>query len=307
MDHVQSMQVFVAVAETEGFASGARRVGLSAPSATRAINGLERHLGAKLFTRTTRRLHLTEVGTRYLDDVRHILSLLQTADDTARGAASVPVGRLRLTCPNEFGRIYIQPILLEFLDRYPQVQAELVLLDRVVNIVEEGFDLALRIGHLPSSTLLATRVGAVRRVVCGSQDYLDRAGEPKRPTDLAQHRIISIASVTAGQHWRFGPEQRDTVHVSPRLSVSSIAAGLDAARAGWGLCRVLSYQIAPDVAAGRLRTVLDNYAPDSMPIHLVHAEGRSAPAKIRSFIDFARDRLRADPRLQALSAEPEGG
>ncbi len=302
MDRVQSMQVFVAVAEEEGFAAGARRVGLSAPSATRAINGLEAQLGARLFTRTTRRLHLTDVGRRYLDDVRHILTSLQAADDAARGAASAPVGLLRLTCPNEFGRIYILPILLDYLDEYPEMRAELVLLDRVVNIVEEGFDVALRIGHLPSSTLSAVKVGAVRRVVCAAPSYLERYGTPEVPTDLAAHRIVAINAVSSATEWRFGTDQQDAVRITPQLCVSTVAAGLDAARAGWGICRMLSYQAGRDVAAGHLACLLEDYEPDSMPIHLVHAEGRRAPAKVRSFIDFARDRLRADPVLQALSS-----
>jgi len=304
LDRIQSLRVFVAVAEEEGFAAGARRAGLSAPSATRAINGLERLLGARLFTRTTRGLHLTEVGSRYLDDTRHILSLLQMADDTARGAATAPVGLLRLTCPNEFGRIHIQPILLDFLDQYPDMRAELVLLDRVVNIVEEGFDIALRIGHLPSSSLVASKVGAVRRVICGAPEYFQQAGHPETPEDLAQHKIISVASVTPSIEWRFGRKDTRTVRITPRLSVSTVAAGLDAARAGWGLCRVLSYQIGPDLLSGRLQTVLEAYEQSSMPVHLVHAEGRRAPAKVRSFIDFARDRLRSDPGLQAVTSPP---
>ena len=302
MDRIQSLQVFVAVAEEEGFAAGARRCNLSPPSATRAINGLEAELGARLFTRTTRRLHLTDVGTRYLDDARHILSLMQSADDAARGAASAPVGLLRLTCPNEFGRIYILPILLDFLDLYPQMRAELVLLDRVVNIVEEGFDVALRIGHLPSSTLSAVKVGSVRRVICGAPSYLAKHGTPETPAELPAHRIVAVNAVSSATEWRFGADQQEIVRISPQLCVSTVAAGLDAARAGWGLCRVLSYQAGQDVAAGRLACILEDFEPESMPIHLVHAEGRRAPAKVRSFIDFARDRLRADPVLQALSS-----
>ena len=188
MDRLQSLEVFVAVAEAESFAEGARRLGLSAPSATRGVNALEERLGARLFTRTTRRVRLTDIGRAYLDDVRHVIAQLQMADDAAAGTAANPIGELRLTCPNEFGRIYVAPILTEFLDIYPNVTADVVMLDRVANLVEEGFDIAVRIGPLPSSGLSAVRVGAVRRVVCGSPAYFEKHGAPADPSDLNHHR-----------------------------------------------------------------------------------------------------------------------
>lgn len=293
MDRLQSLEVFIAVAEAESFTGGARRVGLSAPSATRGVNALEARLGARLFTRTTRRVRLTEVGKTYLEDARHILTQLQAADDAAAGAAATPVGQLRLTCSTEFGRIYVTPILTEFLDTYADVSADVVMVDRVVNMVEEGFDVAVRIGPLPSSGLTAVRVGQVRRVVCGSPRYFARHGIPESPTDLARHRIVTAAPVSPAMDWRFGRDQSDTVRLTPRLRLSSIAAAISVARQGWGLTRVLSYQIGPDLLDGQLQTVLEDYEPEPLPIHLVHTEGRRAPAKVRSFIDFARQRLRA--------------
>ncbi len=293
MDRLQSLEVFIAVAEAESFAGGARNVGLSAPSATRGVNALEERLGTRLFTRTTRRVRLTDIGRAYLEDARHIVAQVQAADDAAAGTAAKPVGTLRITCPNEFGRIYVAPILTDFLDEYPNVTAEVVMVDRVVNIVEEGFDLAVRIGSLPSSGLTAVRVGQVRRVVCGAPAYFDRMGEPEKPSDLQAHQIVAAASFSRSMEWRFGQEMQDVVAVHPRLTVSSVATAISVARSGWGLCRVLSYQVGPDIKSGALRPVMHAHEPAPLPIHLVHAEGRRAPAKIRAFLDFAKARLRS--------------
>ena len=293
MDRIQALEVFVAVAEAESFSAGARAMNLSAPSATRGINALEARLGARLFTRTTRSVRLTEVGQAYLDDARQILGQLQAADEAASGAACNPVGRLRLTCSHEFGRIYVMPIIRDYLDANPKVSADVVMVDRIVNLVEEGFDAAVRIGPLPTSGLSAVRVGRVRRVVCGSPDYFERHGMPQSPQHLCQHRTVAISSVSPAREWRFGPDMDQPARVSSRLAVSSVAAGIEAARSGWGLTRALSYQIGPDLARGTLQTVLEEYEPEPLPIHLVHIEGRRAAAKVRAFIDLARDRLRA--------------
>jgi len=293
MDRVQSLEVFIAVAEAESFSAGARRVGLSAPSATRGINALEDRLGARLFTRTTRRVRLTDVGKAYLEDARHILAQLQAADDAAAGAASNPVGVLRLTCPNEFGRIYVTSVLTDFLDTYPDVSSDVIMVDRIVNMVEEGFDIAVRIGPLPSSGLVAVRVGQVRRMVCATPDYLERNGLPQTPADLLHHQIVAAAPVSPVVDWRFGKDLSETVRVTPRLRLSSVAAAISVARQGWGLTRVLSYQIGTDLQDGTLQPILEEYEPEPLPIHLVHLEGRRAPAKVRTFIDFAKQRLRA--------------
>ncbi|WFF42050.1 LysR family transcriptional regulator [Salinicola endophyticus] len=300
MDRLQALTVFVAVAEAESFAQGARLSGLSAPSATRAINTLESHLGARLFTRSTRRVRLTEAGRTYLGEVREILAQLQAADDAASGAANTPVGRLRITCPQEFGRLHVTPLLTDFLDHYPQVEAELMMLDRIVNLVEEGFDIAVRIGHLPDSELTAVRIGQVRRVICGSPDYLDRWGPPRTPGELARHRLVTLAAGVPAREWHLGADASRGVSVASRLTVSSVAAAIDIARRGWGLCRVLSYQVGPDLDAGALQTVLEEHEPAPLPVNLVHVEGRRAAAKVRAFIDFAVPRLRA---LEVLRSE----
>ncbi|WP_411839014.1 LysR family transcriptional regulator [Paracoccus sp. ME4] len=291
MDRLQSLRVFVAVADAGSFAGGARALGISAPSATRGVAALEASLGARLFTRTTRQMRLSEPGRAYLEEVRDILAQLQAADEAASGTAARPVGTLRITCPQEFGRLHVAPLVADFLDAHAGIRAEVVMLDRVVNLIEEGFDVALRIGPLPPSDLTAVRLGEVRRVVCGAPGYLARHGTPAHPADLARHRLIVGGGDGNAAPWRVGPS-------GPRLTLSSVAACLDLAREGRGLTRALSYQVAADVAADRLRTVLTGHEPDPMPVHLVHAEGRRVATKLRAFIDFAAPRLRALPALR---------
>lgn len=298
MDRLQALHVFVAVAEAESFVGGARALGLSGPSATRAVNELEDALGARLFTRTTRRVRLTDVGRAFAEEVREILSHLRAAEATVKGAALRPTGLLRITAPQEFGRLHIAPLVAEFLDAWPEVTAELLLVDRPVNLVEEGYDVALRIGELPSYGLLGVRVGAVRRVVCGAPSYFARFGRPARPEDLAEgHRMIVTGP--APRDWRFGADQRSVVRPGRQLCVNTVAASIEVARQGWGVCRVLSYQVAEDLKQGRLATVLEEHEPASVPVHIVHPGGRKTPAKLRAFIDFAVERLRRLPALRA--------
>lgn len=297
MDKLQTLEVFVAVAEAESFAGGARAVGLSAPSATRGINALEDRLGARLFTRTTRVVRLTDEGRNYLEEVRAILADLQTADDAVSGAVRNPKGVLRITTPVEFGRLHVAPIVAEYLDLYPDVNANILMLDRIVNLVDEGLDVGVRIGPLVSSGLMAIRVGRVRRVVCGSPDYFAKNGVPQTLADLSDHRLIVASNVTSAGEWRFGKLQDEVIRINPRLTVSSIAAAVEIARQGWGLVSVWSYQIGPDLRSGALKTILEDHEPDPVPIHLVHYSGRRVPAKLRGFLDLARDRLRASPVL----------
>lgn len=299
MDHLQALRVFVAVAKTQSFTAGARALGLSAPSATRAINTLEDALGARLFTRTTRRVRLTDVGHRFAEEVRDILAQLQSAEDAVSGAAATPVGRLRITCPQEFGRMYVALLVAEFLDAYPEITAEVLMVDRNVNLVEEGYDVALRIGELPASGLSATRVGTVRRVVCCAPAYLEAFGHPSVPADLVTHHRVVVTG-PALQEWHFGPDQSTVVRIHPRLTVNSVAAAIAIARQGWGLARVLSYQIADDLRKGSLVTVLTEDEPHPIPVHLVHPLGRKAPAKLRAFLEFSANRLR---QIDALRNE----
>lgn len=295
MDRLHAMQVFAAVARGGGFATAARQLGMSPPAVTRAVAALEDRIGTRLFSRTTRNVSLTEAGHRYLVDVERILQELEDAEAAAQGLHASPRGLLTITAPVMFGRLYIAPILLDFLDRYPDVTGRLLLLDRVTNLLEEGMDVALRISHLSDSSMAAIRVGTVRSVICASPDYLKSHGVPQHPGDLAGHRLIVATSSLGSQEWRFGRDDRLAVRINPALVCNSNAAVVEAVEQGWGISRLLSYQVGPSITAGRIRLVLESFEREPMPVHLVHLEGRRASAKVRAFIDFAARRLRADP------------
>jgi DNA-binding transcriptional LysR family regulator len=294
MDRYHAMKVLVRIADTGGFAEAGRQLHLSPPVVTRAVAALEDLIGARLVARTTRSVKLTDVGQRYVDDCRRILAAIDEAEASAGGSFAKPTGGLTVTASVMFGQMYVMPILMEFLDTYPEVTGTLILLDRVTNLVDEGMDVAVRIGHLADSTHSAVRVGVVKRQICGSPDYFERQGVPKHPTELAAHRIVAITSAWPSLEWRFGPEGKIAVHVKPAMFSNSIEAAIVAARSGWGMTRVLSYMIGPDLLAGRLQTVLDDFEEERLPIHVVSPHGRTASAKVRAFIDFAAARLRAN-------------
>lgn len=298
MDRLESMGVFVAVAEAASFTGAARRLGLSPPAVTRAVAALEERLGVRLLTRTTRVVRVTEAGARYLEDCRRILAEVAEADESAAGLNTEPRGQLNVTAPALFGRIFVLPTVAAYLDRYPQVSVNALFLDRVVNLVDEGLDVAIRIGELPDSSLQAIGVGQVRRVVCGAPSYLERCGTPAVPQELARHSIILSRGITPTQDWKFFGDGRVLpVRVSPRLSVNANDSAVAAAVAGAGLTRLLSYQVAPQLASGELKVVLSEFEPPPLPIHVVHREGRQASAKVRAFVDLIVERLRADPAL----------
>lgn len=294
MDRLQAMRVLVRIADTGGFAEAARQLHLSPPAVTRAVASLEDVIGARLLTRTTRTVKLTEVGERYVADCRQILAAVDDAEASAAGSYSRPTGVLTITASVLFGQIYIVPIMTEFLDLYPDVAGRLLFLDRVTNLVDEGIDVAVRIGHLPDSSYSATRVGSVRHVICGSPEYFERCGIPREPAELANHRIVAATSAWTSLDWRFGPGGKCGVNVRPKMFCNSNEGAISAARSGWGLTRVLSYQIGPDLQAGRLQIVLEDHEQEPLPIHVVHPEGRNASAKVRAFVDFAVARLRAN-------------
>lgn len=294
MSRLQAMQVFVRVAETSGFAEAARQLHMSPPAVTRAVAALEDIIGTRLLTRTTRSVKLTEAGGRYFEDCRRILAEIVEAEAAAAGSYSTPTGVLSVTSSVLFGQGYILPILTDFLDANPGVSARALFLDRVVNIVDEGVDVAIRIGHLPDSSYSAIRVGTVRRVVCGAPCYFEQHGVPTRPADLAKHRIIAATSAFSALDWRFGSDEKTVVTVNPRLSCSTYESVIAAALSGWGLARPLSYQIGAALVAGTLQTVLSEFEPEPLPIHVVHPDGRRASAKVRAFVDLTVDRLRAN-------------
>lgn len=294
MAKLEAMQTFVKVAETCNFAEAARQLNMSPPAVTRAVSSLEEQIGTRLFTRTTRVVRLTEAGAQFFEDCRKILADVEEAEAAAAGSYARPTGTLRVTASVLFGQEFMVPILTDFLDQNSEVAAKALFIDRVVNIVDEGIDVAIRIGELPDSSYSAVRVGTVRRVVCGAPAYFAVHGVPLIPTDLTQHRIITATSAFASLEWRFGLTQKSSIYVKPRLSFSTYDALISATLQGWGLSRPLSYQIGRHLAAGHLQTVLSEFEEAPLPIHIVHPEGRRASAKVRAFIDFAVDRLRAN-------------
>jgi DNA-binding transcriptional LysR family regulator len=312
MDKLEGMRIFVAVADARGFAPAARGLGLSPPAVTRAIAALEARVGAQLLRRSTRSVALTEAGARFHADCKRILAEVDEAEASASGVHSVPQGLLAITAPVMFGRLHVAPVLLDFLAQQPQLKARSYFSDQIVHLLDEGFDVAVRIAHLPDSGLTAVRAGHVRRVVVASPHYLAEHGVPRTPADLAQHRGVGFSqhgSVSAA--WVFHPpgtghaSAGETVHPQMQMVTNSGEMSIAAALAGHGLARALSYQVVGDVLAGRLQVVMADHEPPPIPVQLVYAEGRKATAKVRRFVDFALERLRAQPVLNGRLAWPD--
>lgn len=297
MDRFEAMRVFVAVAQEGGFAAAGRRLGLSPPGVTRAVAALEQRLGARLFVRTTRAVRLTEVGTRYLADARRILAELEEAEATAAGAEAEPRGTLSMTAPSMFGRLHVAPHVIAFVGRHPAASVRALFVDRMVDLVEEGVDVAVRIAHLPDSSLTAVRVGSVRRVLCAAPAYVAAHGAPETPADLAAHHAVVFSPSTAVTPWGFA----GGVTVAPppaRLVASTSDLAIQAALAGVGLTRMLSYQVRGEFADGRLVRLLADHEPEPLPVHVVFPQGRTGSARVRAFVDIVVAGLRADPALQ---------
>ena len=301
MDHLHLMQTFVAVAEEEGFAAAARRLQMSPPAVTRAVAALERRLGVSLLIRSTRHVRVTAAGRRYLDDARRILAEVEQANEAVIGIHTTPRGRLTVTAPVLFGQQYVMPGIVEYLLRYPEVQVEAVFLDRVVNLLEEGFDAGIRIGKLPDSGQHAIPVARVRQMLVAGPGYLAAHGMPANPNALQAHTLIASRAGDIGHDWHFqGQDGPYSVRLTPRLSVTTMQGAINAACQNLGITRVISYQIADQLETGSLRTVLGEYEPAPLPIHIVYREGRLASARVRCFIDLMTDRLRADAGLNAI-------
>lgn len=299
------MQVFVAVADAGSLARGGKALGLSAPVVTRVIAALEERLGVRLLNRTTRSLNLTEAGARFLESTRHVLAALDEAERSAAGATAIPSGHLRVTAPLTFGRMHLMPVLAGFLRSQPRVTATLVTLDRIANLIEEGFDVAVRIAQLPESTLIARRIGEVRRVLVASPAYLERCGMLREPLDLGAHEVIAVPSLLPGGDWRFWVDGKpQMVRMTSSLAVNDALAAIMAAERGEGLTAALSYMVAPQLRAGTLATVLDPFMPPPVPVQLVYPQTRLVAAKVRAFVDFAAPRL---TRILAAEAHPLTG
>jgi DNA-binding transcriptional LysR family regulator len=294
MDRFGSLSAFVAVAEQRSFTAAARALGMSPPAVTRAVAGLERHLGVTLFHRSTRAVSLTDEGSRFLDRARRILSDLREAEQIAMGAQSIPRGQLYVTAPVMFGRLHVLPVVEGMLADHGGLTARLMLMDRNVRIVEEGIDVAVRIGGLVDSSLHAVAIGSVRPTIVASPDYLARRGVPTEPGDLHGHDCIVGSGVRTGSAWRFGPGGATVVEVAPRLTVNTVDATLAAAEAGLGLANVLSYQSVEAIAAGRLVSVLGQHAPPPLPVSLLYEAARAAMPSVRLFIDAMRSRGRQE-------------
>ena len=293
MDRFHMLNVFLAIVDTGGFAPAARRLNLSPPAVTRAVAELEDHLGVRLLTRTTRSVRLTDAGVSYTEDCRRILADLELADETVSGADAPPKGRLNITAPVLFGSLYVTPVVAEYLQRYVDVSITCLFVDRVINIVDEGVDVAVRIGELPNSTLQAIQVGQVGKVICASPQYLSKMGTPKKPQDLVDHTIISSNTVTPSFEWNMNENGvARAVRIHPRMVTSTNDSAIVAATGGLGLTRLLSYQVADFLRDGRLVRVLPEFELKPDPIHVIHREGRRVPQKVRTFLDLVVERLR---------------
>jgi DNA-binding transcriptional LysR family regulator len=287
MDRIDAMRAFVTVADLRGFAPAARRLKLSPSAVTRMVAALEQRLGARLLQRTTRSLALTDVGTRYLERARRILADVEEAERAAEGERTRPSGRLVVSAPVGFGRLHVSPVMSTYLRRYREVTGELRLEDRLVNLVEDGIDLAVRIGHLADSSLVARQVGAMRRIVVAAPGYLKRRGEPKSPEAIATHDTIQFGASALTAEWRFASEGGEIrIDVAPRLVTNSADAAIHDAVEGGGLTRVLAYQAADAIKRRRLKIVLDPFEQPALPIHIVYPTSRLLSAKVRTFIDL---------------------
>jgi DNA-binding transcriptional LysR family regulator len=294
------MTVFVRVAEAGSFAGAARDLNMSAPSITRIIASLEDRLGTRLFVRTTRSIKLTEPGERYLEDCRRILDETAQAEAAVSGSFSAAAGSLTVSAPVLFGRSHVMPVLTAFLERHPKVIGRALFVDRMTSLVDEGIDVAVRIGHLNDASYVAAKVGSVRRIICASPEYLRQRGVPSNPADLACHRTIGVTAAWSAREWRLGAESDVIARVTPTLYCNTNDAAIAAAGDGFGLVRVPSYQVADDLRAGRLQAVLEDFEEPPLPVHVVYADRVHAPAKVRLFVDLAVQRLRSLPAITGV-------
>lgn len=294
MDRLQAMTTFVAVVETEGFASAARKLNIAPSAISRLIGELEEHLGVRLLTRTTRFVRVTDAGAIFFEDSRRILATVEAAELAAAGAHATPRGQLTVTAPEVFGKLYVMPIMQEYLKRYPATSVNCWFLDRTVNLVDEGVDVAIRIGELPSSSLQAITVGKVRRQLCASPAYLEEYGEPRHPDDLASHATIQSTPSTPSPEWRIRVDGKQlAVPIQPRLSTTTNDSAMSAAIAGLGIVCLLDCQVAAAVAEGALRIVMPDYEIATLPVHVLHREGRQPNQKVRAFLDLAIESFRS--------------
>lgn len=305
MDRLHQLEVFAAVADAGSLAKAGVRLRLSPPAVTRALSALEDRLGARLFNRTTRSLTITDVGQRFLESARRILTDLDMAEKEAVGETAMPQGHLTITASVTFGRSALAPVVCDFLGQHPRVTASVLLLDRIVNLVEEGIDVAVRIGSLPDSNLIAKRVGTVRRVLVASPDYLARRGTPSAPAALKLHSVIAFTGLMPNREWRFNNgKSQNSIALNPTFEINDALAAIQAAEMGHGITIALSYMVHDKIQEGKLSPVLDDITPPPQPVHLVYPQTRLVAPKTRAFIDFTAPRLKATlDRLDSASPQ----
>jgi DNA-binding transcriptional LysR family regulator len=286
MDKLRSMEIFTRVVEGGSLTAAANALDMSLPAVVRALAALERSVGARLLHRTTRRQSLSDEGREYYDRCKRVLAEIEEADALLSARRTSPRGRLRVTAPVMYGRLHVVRRINAFLARYPDVKVELLLLDRVVDLVEEGVDAAIRIGHLPDSTLVAKRIGETCRVVCAAPGYLKRSGMPETPADLANMHAIVFSGLSPGNEWVFVGKSPPRVAVEPRLRTNQFDAAIDACLAGLGCGQFLCYQVDALIATGRLKRVLTAHEPPPVPISIVYPSARLLSANLRALLEF---------------------
>lgn len=293
MDRFEAMRTLVAAVDGGSLSAGSRILGVPLPTVSRRVSDLEAHLGVQLVLRTSRKLLLTDVGQAFVATCRRVLDEVDMAERAAAGEFRTLRGDMLITAPIMFGRLHVEPVVLAFLKAYPDINVRLVLADYMIDLVETQVDLAVRIGLLPDSSLVATKLGVVRWVTCASPAYLEKRGMPRDLEDLAAYDCIAFERLYSTDVWTF---RKDTgtvaVPIRPRFAVNTADGAIDAALAGAGIVRILSYQAAEAIADGRLVVVLPQFQPEPLPVHLVHTGQAIMPLKLRAFADFATPRLR---------------
>ncbi|WP_010188510.1 LysR family transcriptional regulator [Sphingomonas sp. PAMC 26605] len=300
MDRFDAIRTLIAAVDGGSLSAASRTLGMPLPTVSRKVSELEAHLGTQMVVRTSRKLMLTDSGTAFIQASRRILNDLDEAERAASGEYQAPRGELLITAPIMFGKLHILPVVLDFLRAYPDVNVRLVLADTVVDLVDNHVDVAARLGRLPDSGLVAIRLGEVRWITCASPDYLARRGTPATPADLADHDCLAFEGLQTSRSWSFASARgNETIGIRPRLGVNTADALIEAAGDGLGIARMTSYQAAAALREGRLMRLLDEYEPETIPVHLIHTGPPLLPLKLRAFLDFAGPRVRA-----ALAALP---
>lgn len=294
MDRIDAMTTLIAAVDSGSLSAASRKLGMPLATVSRKVSELEAHLRTKLVIRTSRKLLLTEPGRAYVATCRRILEEIDEAERAASGEYGAPQGHLTITAPIMFGRLHVEPVVLAFLQAYPDIQARLILADHVVNLLDDHIDVAIRIGRLPDSAMVATRLGTIRWVTCASPEYLAKRGTPQTLAALADHDCVMFEGLYSSTLWNFGYGRHAVaVPIKPRFAVNTADAAIVAAIAGTGITRVLSYQVVDALAAGTLRPLLEPFAPEPLPVHLVYSGHSLLPLKLRAFLDFTAPRLKA--------------